>query len=271
MQKKSFVKHSMENYIINSNIRFREKYEKKIQGESIKMKICKYRLHTRERCAKNFRNFCEAHKIFAWHSLPLNLQEFWLIFSPLESFHTHTHTKGIREHTSQSIALHSHPVQWMCDVRTYEHIWYCFCGSFALIIEKRCVYSFVRTARTTKHQRSANIKIIDINHKLISAWTGRRVREREREKNVKNIFHWWTKYRETKTTVLKSILGFSSNFWHVKCKCKWIQFHRVTSNDYWKKACVPKKENIHCDYTLKIYFRRIYFRVCVKIGAIDIN
>lgn len=51
-------------------------------------------------------------------------------------------------------------------------------------------------------------------------------------------------------------INTESNLWHVKCKC--IQFHRVTTEHYWKEACVPKKQHMHYDYyTAKNDFRRI--------------
>lgn len=51
-------------------------------------------------------------------------------------------------------------------------------------------------------------------------------------------------------------INIESNLWHVKCKC--IQFHRVSTEHYWKEACVPKKQYMHYDYyTAKNDFRRI--------------
>lgn len=133
---KSFVKHSMENYIINSNIRHRE-IRKRGQGETNEMEICQKLLHTNmsftfgKWVRKNLPFFREIRKIFYFHLLALDLQEFFPLFIPLETS-THTDAQHSRAHVSIDRTTFTPS---SIDARTHEHIWYCFCGSFALIIE----------------------------------------------------------------------------------------------------------------------------------------
>lgn len=197
-------------------------------SENVYEKICNF--------PRDPQNICV---IFAASGSP----GFSLLNSP-RNIHTHKRTQHSQTHVSIDRTTFTPS---SIDVRTHEHIWYCFCGSFALIIENdMCV---VRTARTSTISEHKNHRYI--NHKLISAWIGRH--KRGREKIVKNA-SLMNSISRSKNNRFE--INTESNLWHVKCKC--IQFHRVSTEHYWKEACVPKKQHMHYDYyTAKNDFRRI--------------